>query len=442
MQWLDPNSEALLERLLPLAAEVPILFVLTARPGHEAAQLAAGLERRLPGRHETLDLAPLEPAAARALVEAALGDDADEETLQLVLERGGGLPGPLLLAAFLAPALRSEREQEAGRAERTTEAERRRAAVVFADLSGFTAMTEKVGAEQAYPVVASCLQILDDVARAHGGTVDHYLGDCVMALFGVPHAIEDAPRAALNAAIDMRRRIRAFNDAHDLAVPVDVHTGVATGLGIAGDISGPLIREFAVMGDHVDRADALCHAAEPGEIRLDDATHHATREVFQFREAERLELPGSDGLEASFELLSTAPRLHRARLGAERQVFSELVGREEELAKLREGLAALERGEGGVASLEAEAGLGKSRLLAELRGSYQAAVWLGGRALSNGRNLSYHPIADLVRSWAGIDDDDDEARARQKIDAGVGALLPDQVEATAPLLANLMGAPL
>ncbi|MBW2373916.1 MAG: AAA family ATPase, partial [Deltaproteobacteria bacterium] len=256
------------------------------------------------------------------------------------------------------------------------------------------------------------------------------------------HAIEDAPRAALNAAIDMRRRIRAFNDAHDLAVPVDVHTGVATGLGIAGDISGPLIREFAVMGDHVDRADELCHAAEPGEIRLDDATHHATREVFKFGEAERLELPGSDGSEATFDLLSTAPRLHRARLGAERQVFSELVGREEELAKLREGLAALERGEGGVASLEAEAGLGKSRLLAELRGSDEAAVWLEGRALSTGRNLSYHPIADLVRSWAGIDDDDDEAHARHKIDAGVGALLPDQVEATAPLLANLMGAPL
>jgi class 3 adenylate cyclase/tetratricopeptide (TPR) repeat protein len=442
VQWLDPNSQALLERLLPLAAEVPLLLLLTGRPGQDTAQLAAALKRQLPESHEALDLAPLELAAARSLVVAALGDDADEETLQLVLERGGDLPGPLLLAAFLAPALRSEREQQAQRAERTSEAERRRAAVLFADLSGFTAMTEKVGAEQAYPVVASCLQILDDAARAHGGTVDHYLGDCVMALFGVPRAIEDAPRAALNASIDMRRRIRAFNEAHDLAVPVDVHTGVATGLGIAGDISGPLIREFAVMGDHVDRADQLCHAAESGEIRLDGATHHATREVFQFREAESLELPGSDGLETTFDLQSTAPRLHRARLGAERQVFSELVGRDEDLARLRQGLAALEKGEGGVACLEAEAGLGKSRLLAELRGADEVAVWLEGRALSNGRNLRYHPIADLVRSWAAIADDDDDARARGKVDAAVAALLPEGVSDTAPLLANLVGVPL
>jgi class 3 adenylate cyclase len=441
-QWLESRSIARLERLTRLARELPILVIATARPDPVANRLAETIQINFGADGALIELPPLDREAAGALVRAALGAAADDETVALVLERGGGLPGPLLQAAFLAPALRSEREQANQRADRTTEAERRRAVVVFADITGFTAMTEREGAEAAYPVVAACLEILDEVARSHGGTVDHYLGDCVMALFGVPRALEDAPRAALNAAIDMRRRIREFREQQQLPVPIDVHIGVAMGLGIAGDISGPLIREFAVMGDHVDRADALTHAAESGEIFVDDATHRAVRDVFEFRASEARLLPGASEPQPIWNLLSTAPRLHRARLGAERKVFSELVGRELELARLGEVLAALARGEGGVASVVAEAGLGKSRLLAELRKRDGSALWLEGRSISNGRNLSYHPIADLVRSAAGVVDQDDAAAARLKLDAVVEALLPDRVDETAPLLANLMGAAL
>ena len=438
VQWLDPSSLDLLERLLPVARELPLFLILTARPGPVASRLLTAIEDGDAGG--LLELLPLDREAATALVRGALADDADDETVALVLERGGGLPGPLLQAAFLAPALRSEREQAEQRADRTSEAERRRAVVVFADITGFTSMTEKVGAQEAYPVVAACLEILDEVARHHGGTVDHYLGDCVMALFGVPRALEDAPRAAVNAAIDMRQRIREFREEHRLPVPIDVHTGIASGLGIAGDISGPLIREFAVMGDHVDRADELTHAAEAGEIRVDDATWRVVRDVFEFRPSERTILPGSEEPQPTWDLLSTSPRLHRVRPDSERKVFSQLVGRDTELAQLGAALDALVRGEGGVASVIAEAGLGKSRLLAELRKHDERVLWLEGRSVSNGRNLSYHPIADLVRSSAGIRDEDDAAGAREKLDTLVSGLLPERAAETTPLLANLIGA--
>lgn len=433
LQWLDPHSMELLSSLLAHAGSDPILFLLTTRPGAHAAHLAEGVEMaRLP---------PLTPEEARDLVEAALGEGADEETLAIVLARGRAMPGPLLLASYLAPALRSEVEQESHRAQRSSDAERRRAVVVFADLTGFTAMTERVGAEAAYPVVASCLQILDEVTREHGGSVDHYLGDCVMAVFGVPRAIEDAPRAALNAAIDMRRRIRAFHDAEELAVPIDVHTGVASGLGIAGDISGPLIREFAVMGDHVDRADALTHAAEAGQIFVDEPTWNATREIFDFQPVGELVMPGGADAAPVWELRSDAPKLYRARVGAERQVFSALVGRDAELRELRGRLARLAAGEGGVIALTAEAGIGKSRLLAELSRSEEAGpvLWLEGRAISNGRNLSYHPIGDLLRSAADIDDDDDEVETRTKLDTMIAPLLEDASDASIQL-AQLVGA--
>jgi len=431
VQWLNAGSMELLVSLLERAEHQAVLFLITGRPGPEVDRLASLCE--------VVHLLPLSREESRLLAETALGSAADAETTELVVERGGSLPGPLLHAAFLVPALRSEREQAEQRDERTSEAERRRATVVFADITGFTAMTEQVGANRAYPVVARCLKILDDVAREHGGTVDHYLGDCVMAVFGVPRAIEDAPRAALNAAIDMRRRIREFNAAHDLAVPVDVHTGVATGLGITGDVSGPLIREFAVMGDHVDRADRLTHLAEAGQIFVDEATFRATRETFDFEDVGDFEGFGSSEAARVRELRSTAPQLRR--VGRGRQVFSALVGREEPLRSLRDHLTRTAAGEGSVVHVLAEAGIGKSRLLAELRSSEEARSirWLEGHAISTGRNLSYHPIADLLRSAAAVDDTDDDARAREKLDA-LTAILPEGAGDAPILLAQLMGA--
>jgi class 3 adenylate cyclase/tetratricopeptide (TPR) repeat protein len=436
---IDPESALALDRLRPLSTRAPILLLTTERAAPDS-------KRRRDDEcddaiAETIELGSLSDGEARTLALAVLGEEADDETVGLVLARGKGLPGSIVHAAFLAPVLRSESQQASDRDERSSEAERRRAAVVFADLTGFTAMTEQLGAERSYPVVAACLEILDEVARIHGGTVDHYLGDCVMALFGVPRAIEDAPRAALNAAIEMRSRIRSFSEKNDLLIPVDVHTGVASGLGIAGDISGPMIREFAVMGDHVDRADTLTHVAEAGEIRVDAATQQATREVFRFAPPEHFVLPGDAEPQPTFKLLSEAPQLYRSEVGTGRQVFSELVGRDEQLGAIREAVTSLTSGQGKVISLSAEAGIGKSRLLAEISASpeVEGTTWLIGRALSNGRNLSYHPIADLLRSLAQIGDADEPTAAREKFDAVITSVLPENAPETLPLLANMAG---
>jgi tetratricopeptide (TPR) repeat protein len=114
------------------------------------------------------------------------------------------------------------------------------------------------------------------------------------------------------------------------------------------------------------------------------------------------------------------------------------------MATLRAGVAGILEGRGGVVSIIADAGLGKSRLIAELMGSDQAAevTWLEGRSLSTGRNLSFHPFADLARSFAGVADEDDEAQAREKLQSAVGGLLPDEADQVVPFLAQLLGMPL
>jgi class 3 adenylate cyclase len=440
---LAPEMLDLLETAVGALGARTLLVLLSFRSAEDEARARlAAAAARSGARWRELSLAPLAPADADALLDALTPAALDPDTRALVRERAAGRPGRLVLGAFGAAALRSERELEAReekRRQRTREAERRRVAVLFADISGFTAMTESKGAEAAYPVVAGALHRLEEIARKHGGTVDHFLGDCVMALFGVPEAIEDAPRAAVNAAIEMRESIEAYNDEGSLEPRLAVHSGIATGQGIAGDISGPLIREYAVMGEHVDRADVLTHVAERGEIYVDAETHQATSAVFEYEPGR--EAPLRDGRASSFAVRSRQTRLHRARLGVERRVFSELVGREAELAQLGEALGALASGRGGVVHLIAEAGTGKSRLVAELAKQVSARDfgWLEGRSLSSGRTLAYHPFVDLLRSWAGIRDDDDRAAERTRLVEALAALSVELSSEALPFLLRLQG---
>ena len=285
------------------------------------------------------------------------------------------------------------------------------------------------------------LRLLDEIARKHGGTVEKYLGDCVMALFGVPEALEDAPRAAVNAAIEMRRRVRAYSASVGGELPLDVHSGINTGMGIAGDISGPLIREFAVMGDPVSVADELKDLAPAGRVYVGNEVYRATREVFEYREVEASTRRQRTAPVRAFELLSEQERRYRARIGTERRVFSPLVGRDAELATLRRVVARLRAGEGGIASVVAEAGLGKSRVVAELAASEEArgVGWREGRSVSTGQHLSFHTIADLCRSFAEIAEDDDDARARAKLEALVRRLLGDDADEALPFIATLLG---
>jgi class 3 adenylate cyclase len=439
---VDPESLELLRALVRAARDRPLLPLLCLRPAEAgAAAVRALAEEAGAANVRRIALAPLAAEEARALARSAAPDaELDDAALGLVVARGQGVPGRILAAAFLAPTLQWAAEVERQmQAERPSQAERRRASALFADITGFTPLTERLGTEAAYPIVDAAVELLDRVAREHGGTVDNHQGDCVLALFGVPRALEDAPRAAVNAAIDMRRRLRSFVDEHGLETRLEVHSGIATGLGIAGDVSGPMIREFAVLGDHVDLADTLTHQAAAGQILVDAETHRFTKDVFEYQPGERLVLEDG-GSAASFEVRSAAPRLHRARLGSERRIFSALVGREAELARVRERLVALGHGEGGVVSLLAETGLGKSRLVAELArlDEARACTWLEGRALSTGRNLSFHPLADMLRAWAEIrDEDEDEGRA--KLEARLAGVLGDDARGSFLLLANLMG---
>jgi class 3 adenylate cyclase/predicted ATPase len=397
LHWADAGSLALLGRLATTTAIEPILWILTLRPD---ADRLAGLTTTLGAAGQFVALARLDEADAARLVEHVTGDRPLAPAARERIEsRAAGNPYRLILGALLAGAVETELVQEAETVERGSEAERRRVSVLFADITGFTRMSEQLPPAEAYRAVSGCLQILHEVAVKHGGSVDKYLGDCILAMFGVPIALEDAPRAAVNAAIEMRRRVREYNVTAQLPSPLDIHVGINTGLSVAGDVSGPLLREFTLMGDAVSIASKLKDVAPAGHVWVGPETHRATRGDFDYEPAP--EQGASVG--AAWDLRSDREQVYRARFGRGETIFAELVGRDDELAALRGVLVRLMAGQGGVAGVVGEAGLGKSRLLAELAASPEgrAVRWAEGRSVALGRHLRFHPIVDLLRSLLG-----------------------------------------
>ncbi|HKJ24687.1 MAG TPA: adenylate/guanylate cyclase domain-containing protein, partial [Myxococcota bacterium] len=431
-QWAEPASRQAVRALSGVAARRPVGVWVVGRelPDLPAASVA------------TVALDALAASEAQGLVGAlAEARSLPDDVRALVLERGRGNPMETVLAAFLAPALQADARRAREERHRERETERRRTTVLFADLSGFTSLSERAPIGEVYAAVTSCLDRLHRVALKHGGSVDKHMGDCVMAVFGFPEAMEDSSRAAVNAAIEMLREVEAFNAEMDLPSPLEVHTGIETGLTIAGSIEGSVIGEFALMGDAAKAADRLTDLAEKGQIFVGEEARRATADAFAYEPREAFRLTDQSSELASFELLSRQEQLHRTSAKPASGFTSQLVGREAESRAVEGALEALATGRGGVVSVLGEAGIGKSRLLEDVRGRAgdDRIAWLESRSLAIGRSLPFHTFADLLSSWAGrADDEADTARAWWE---ATRALLGERVDEVAPYLLTIADLP-
>ena len=236
------------------------------------------------------------------------------------------------------------------------------ASAMFADLVGFAALSRELGTERAYLVVTPCLRILDEVVRKHGGSVDKYSGDKLLGVFGYPLPLADHAQAAARAALEMRRRVVEY--ARELGVELELHVGLNTGEVVAGGIHGPVVREFHVLGDVVNTAARLNAKAPPGAIYVGEATFEATRARLAYHALPPFVLKGKSQPVPAYALLG-GDAVEEGRLGQQGSSVP-LVGRERELALLREAAAELAAGSSGTVALIGPEGSGKSRLLAEL----------------------------------------------------------------------------
>ncbi|MGH7359764.1 MAG: AAA family ATPase, partial [Candidatus Rokuibacteriota bacterium] len=283
--------------------------------------------------------------------------------------------------------------------------------ILFADLSGSVAATHGLDPEDAVNRVNQALDLMARSVTAHGGRVDRYLGDGLLALFGAPRAHEDDSLRAISAAIGIRDAIGATG----LAATVGINTGEV----YIGRIGGDAHREYSAMGPVVNLAARLQSKAEAGQILTGEATYRLARRAFGFSPL-TLQIKGVPHPVVAYAVGQPLPRLELAR-GIE-GLSAELTGRAGEIGRLVEALEGL--GSGGQAvAIVGEAGVGKSRLLSELKSRSEASaagdrsdphLWLEGRCFESTLSAGYGPFVDLLRShfaW-GIREDPEEREAR------------------------------
>jgi class 3 adenylate cyclase/tetratricopeptide (TPR) repeat protein len=321
------------------------------------------------------------------------------------------------------------------------DSERRLATVMFADISGFTAMSEKMDPEEVTCTMNDCFCMMGECIAKHGGTIDKFIGDCVMALFGVPKALEDTPQKAVNTAIELRNCLQKFNKEKNLAIPLNLHIGINSGPVLAGMVGSDEKQDYTVMGDTVNLASRLEDASKVGQILVGPSTYEATREGFTYRALEPIILKGKAEPVQVYELLSIKETLSRVQRRAGRMISSVMVGRDTELNRLEFQVMKGVNGEGSIVNVIGEAGIGKSRLIAELKNSsvMKKVALREGRAISMGANLGYHLVIDFLKNWAQITEEDSEIAALTKLESAIRTIAPEEMREILPFVATLMG---
>jgi class 3 adenylate cyclase/tetratricopeptide (TPR) repeat protein len=286
---------------------------------------------------------------------------------------------------------------------------RKTVTVVFADVTGSTALGEKVDPETLQAVLARYFDEMRAVIERHGGTVEKFIGDAVMAVFGVPSVHEDDATRAVRAAAEMRDAMFDLNRELDLryGATLAARIGVNTGEVVAGD---PGTGQSFATGDGVQLAARLEQSAEPGEILLGESTYRLVRDLVDAAAVAPLTLKGKSKPVAAWRLLGLADE------GTDRRDDARFVGRVAELGALAECLdRAIESSSCVLVTLVGEPGVGKSRLVRELSAANaHRARFVVGRCLPYGEGITYWPLAEILEDVAG----DDASSLRQLIEEG------------------------
>jgi class 3 adenylate cyclase/predicted ATPase len=283
--------------------------------------------------------------------------------------------------------------------------ERRQVTVLFADLSGYTAFAERMDPEAVKQLVDRALMRLGQEVERYGGTVDKYIGDNVMAIFGAPIAHEDDAERAVRAGLGMQAAMGEVNEGLPPGVHFDLRVGVNTGEVLAGAVG----ESYTVTGDTVNVAARLQSAARPGSVTVGERTMRATRDAVRYEVLEPLELKGKSEPVPAWEAVDVIAE-HAVRRAAPARE-SPLVGRDNELSTLEAIYDRVERDRiPHLVTLVGEAGVGKSRVLRELERRLcsrpDAPAFHTGRCLPYGTGIVFWALGEVIRAGCEIVDTD------------------------------------
>ena len=364
----------------------------------------------------------LRPVLGDAAVETAVSAlRAQLQALQSpagVTPRGEWVPAPGEALAQLqarVPAALADKARVTDTSAREG-SERRTVTVLFADLSGFTALSEQFDPEVIREFQHDLFDQMASVVYEYEGFVEKFVGDAIVSVFGAPLTHEDDPERALRAALAIRERMDGVNQrwVEQLGQRLTIHIGINSGTVVAGQIGPEHGGGYAVTGDTINTAARLQDAAHPGQILVSANTYRLASEAFTFRRLKPIRVQGKREPLTVYELRRA--RLYPGKSRGVRGLSAPIVGRATELEQLQRVTQRLIAGSGQVVIVTGEAGIGKSRLMSEWRaGAAKEVRWLEGRSFAGASSVPYGPFVDLIRRYAGITDEDSELQARERL---------------------------
>jgi len=310
------------------------------------------------------------------------------------------------------------------------EGERKQVTVMFCDMEGFTPLVEHLGAEEAYDIMDQVYELLIHKVHDYEGTVNEMTGDGIMALFGAPIALEDAPQRAIRSAYAIHRGMSRFSEktARKHNIPLlKMRIGIHSGPVVVGTLGNNLRVEFKAVGDTVNLASRMEGLAEPGATYVTEDTFKLTEGLFRFEALGERELKGKLEPVKVYRVIAPSTRRTRFDVTAERGLTS-FVGRERELDLLLEAFSRAKVGRGQAISIMAEAGMGKSRLLYEFRKAVanEDVTLLEGKCLSYARGVAYHPVIDILKANFDVMEGDGDTQIKGKVKRGLKILGLDE----------------
>jgi class 3 adenylate cyclase/tetratricopeptide (TPR) repeat protein len=307
------------------------------------------------------------------------------------------------------------------------EGERKYVTVLFADVVDSTGLGERLDPEQVAEIMNGAFAFLNASVKKYDGTIARLLGDAILAFFGAPVAHEDDAERAVRAGLDIQAAAREYAEEvrRNYGVDFKVRVGINTGLAVLAAVGDEIRTEYTAMGDTTNVAARLQSAAEPGTVLISADTYHLVKQLFELRPRGGAMVKGKSAPIVTYEVL--APRAVPGKVRGLEGLASPLVGRAAEFKLVNDKLNEVREGRGAFVAVIGEAGLGKSRLLAEVSESAKSGpqvAWLEGRALSYEQAVTYFPWRQVIRGAIGAKEGEAPEAVREKLhsDPACGAM--------------------
>lgn len=306
---------------------------------------------------------------------------------------------------------------------------------------GLEKLPSHLSSQKFAELLKECLDMVIKKTELYGGKITNLDGESFKAVFGLPEQNKNSAENAMEASIDLMERIKIYNQVKELPYPVHLRLGLETGPLIISTLGEDENSRINVFGETLNLVIRIRDFAESDQILAGQKIYDQLKEKYSFLPLEPIPVKGQKNPLPVFEFNGRKKKEVTSGITSSRMIVSEMVGRQVESELLQNKIHELLQGKGAVVNVIGKAGIGKSRLIAETRQKelMKQIALFEGRAVSNGQNLSFHPIIQIIKSWAGITEEDLPSAAVEKLQSNIRRIYNEAFDEVFPFVATMMG---